>query len=121
MACCSPPQPEPGDLSHLVPLADVPRLLPAVGGKKPNISTVWRWCLRGIGGTKLEAVRIGRCWYTTPEAIQAFGRALAAQSIERLDRPKVSAPTEPRTRSEAKRARDVEAAKSRLRDIGALS
>ena len=121
MACCSSPQPEPGDLSHLIPLADVPRLLPAVGGKKPNISTIWRWALKGIGGTKLEAVRIGRCWYTTESAIQAFGRTLAAQSIERLDRPKVSAPTEPRTRSEARRAKDIGDAKDRLRKLGALS
>lgn len=43
-----------------------------VTGIKPDKSSLTRWILRGIGGTKLDAVRIGRQWVTSSQAITRF-------------------------------------------------
>lgn len=34
--------------------------------------TVRRWMHRGVAGVRLDAVRLGLGWYTTPEALAAF-------------------------------------------------
>jgi hypothetical protein len=44
----------------------------AATGLKPDKSSLTRWILRGIGGSKLEAVRIGRQWVTSSQAINRF-------------------------------------------------
>ena len=58
---------------QLVPLHDVPKILPARGnGKRIHISAVYRWAQRGIRGTRLEVVRVGGTTYTSREALQRF-------------------------------------------------
>jgi hypothetical protein len=42
------------------------------GGKKPNLSTIWRWCLRGCKGVTLESICIGGKRYVTVFAIERF-------------------------------------------------
>lgn len=40
---------------------------------RPNASTLWRWHRRGVGGVRLEAVRIGGGRiYTSRQAITRF-------------------------------------------------
>lgn len=56
----------------LVPLCDVPALLPKRNGKKINISTVFRWGQRGLQGRRLETVQVGGRKCTSLEAIQRF-------------------------------------------------
>lgn len=46
--------------------------LQAVTGIRPDKSSLTRWILRGCGGTRLEAVRIGRQWVTSSQAITRF-------------------------------------------------
>lgn len=56
--------------------------------------TAWRWALRGVGGIKLESIKIGGTRYTSREACQRF--------LERLNgvapQPTTAAPT---TRADA--------------------
>jgi len=61
----------------LIPLHDVPRLLPSRGnGKRIHISAVYRWIQRGVRGVRLESVKIGGTSYTTAEALQRFADQL---------------------------------------------
>jgi hypothetical protein len=37
-----------------------------------HLSTVWRWCLRGVRGIRLEAISIGQRRYTTLPAYERW-------------------------------------------------
>ena len=37
-----------------------------------NVSTVWRWCVSGVGGVRLEHVRMGRRMLTSEDALRRF-------------------------------------------------
>ena len=52
----------------IVPLSAVPQRL----ANQPHCSTVWRWTRRGVGGVKLETVRIGHAVFTSEEAVTRF-------------------------------------------------
>ena len=62
----------------LIPLADVPRLLPlGPNGKRLHRSAPWRWVREGVEGpgrerVYLEAVRSGRRWLTSRQAVARF-------------------------------------------------
>ena len=51
----------------LVPLSKIARRLGGV-----HISTVHRWRLRGVGGTKLKCVKIGGRWFASETAVADF-------------------------------------------------
>lgn len=40
--------------------------------KRMSGPTYWRWMNRGVNGTKLQAVKIGRTWMSTRRAVAAF-------------------------------------------------
>lgn len=40
--------------------------------KRPDKATIHRWIKRGIGGTKLEAIRLGREVFTSRQALTRF-------------------------------------------------
>ena len=61
-----------------VTLTQAARLVPG----RPNVSTLWRWCRRGLNGIRLEYVRFGRKIYTTSEALDRFAIALAAADLQ---------------------------------------
>lgn len=68
------------DLAHetLVPIRDVPRLLPCrPNGKHLHISAVYRWIQRGVRGVTLESICMGGTTLTSREALQRFGERLA--------------------------------------------
>jgi hypothetical protein len=51
---------------------------------KVHFTSAYRWILRGVPGpdgrrVKLEAVRVGRAWLTSREALQRFSDALTPQ------------------------------------------
>ncbi|TWU44144.1 hypothetical protein Q31b_16800 [Novipirellula aureliae] len=57
----------------VISLSEVRKCLPKVGGqKRPHISTIWRWTLRGVGGVKLETVKIGSRILTSKQAVTRF-------------------------------------------------
>jgi hypothetical protein len=41
----------------------------------PHVSTLWRWKQRGVGGVKLETVRIGTKHFTSRQALTRFLKA----------------------------------------------
>jgi len=65
-------------------------------------ATAIRWCRQGVGGHRLESVKIGGKWQTTVPAVQRF---LAATAI-------------PRTNRRNNRSRTSEAAERYLEDLG---
>ena len=63
------------DAEQLLPLSEVPRVLPPRPNGKPlHVSAVYRWAQRGRRGQRLETVKIGGTRYTSIEALQRFSR-----------------------------------------------
>jgi len=62
---------------QIVSLTEATKILPKVNGKRPAISTLWRWCRKGLGGVQLEYIRMGRNIATSQEALNRFFIALA--------------------------------------------
>jgi len=46
--------------------------LGGITGQKPHVSTLWRWCLKGCHGVKLESICIGGKRFVTRSAIERF-------------------------------------------------
>lgn len=55
-----------------ISLEDACKYLGNVMGKRPAITTVWRWCLKGCRGVRLQSVCIGGRRYVTIPAIERF-------------------------------------------------
>jgi len=41
-------------------LTGATKVMPRVNGKRPAVSTLWRWCRKGLRGRYLDYVRVGR-------------------------------------------------------------
>jgi hypothetical protein len=96
---------------RLIRLHDVPRLpwLPdRRGGSKLNVSTVWRWAMRGAAGVKLPTVAVGSALCTTERDLRDFFAAVAEA--------RRNGPPPSNVRTPRKRLRDIAAAEARLRD-----
>jgi hypothetical protein len=52
--------------------------------ERVNVSTVWRWSLRGVRGIKLESLSVGGRRYTTAEAFARFVEATTSAATGRL-------------------------------------
>jgi hypothetical protein len=61
----------------LIPFGQAPRHYP---GYRPHISTCHRHRLRGVGGIRLETVRIGGRRFTSVEAIRRFVERVNGES-----------------------------------------
>ena len=57
---------------QLISLAEAARRLPKIDGRKVAISTLWRWCRKGLRGEHLRYVRVGRKICTSSQAMQRF-------------------------------------------------
>lgn len=60
----------------LIPLREVPRLLPLRNGRRVSIDAVYRWARKGLAQGRLESLRIGGETYTSREAIARFATRL---------------------------------------------
>lgn len=96
---------------RLLSLSEASRLIPLHGGRHPHTSTLWRWCRRGLKGTRLEYVRGGRAILTSEEAVGRFLNRLA--EMDDLDftpdeqfHKKLSTPTEKQRSHEIARANE---------------
>jgi hypothetical protein len=49
-----------------------------LNGSRPHLSTIWRWCRKGLRGIRLDYVRVGRKIVTSPDALSRFMNELAA-------------------------------------------
>ena len=63
-------------------------------GRPTNVSTVYRWMLRGVRKIKLESIRIGGSLYTSEEALQRFAERLTNRTT--TDTPATCQPTDSR-------------------------
>lgn len=48
--------------------------------RRPNVATIWRWATKGVRGVKLQTWLSGGIRVTTPDALEAFLRALNSDS-----------------------------------------
>ena len=66
-----------GSDEELITLTEAAKCLPKVDGKKPAVSTIWRWCHKGLRDVHLDYVRVGRKVCTSRKALLRFFTELA--------------------------------------------
>jgi hypothetical protein len=99
---------------RVVTLAQATHHLPhRRGGKRPHSATIFRWCVDGCRGVKLESIMVGGTRCTSIEAMQRFFDALT-ESADAEHSAAVAPP--PVTKS---RAKAIAAAERRLTRAGA--
>jgi Protein of unknown function (DUF1580) len=104
---------------QLLPVNKVPAYLQSRGlGKRVSVGTVYRWMIAGVGGVRLETVRIGGQMVTSAEAIQRWVEARERARNKNRPAP-VSSETQARKqggdeerRSEASRSRTGDRSRS---------
>ncbi len=93
----------------ILSLSQAVKALPYVDGKRPHISTIWRWARKGLRGIHLEYVRLGHRVCTSEEALNRFANRLAEADppIEVKSGPLLKTPvTNAARRRSAKMAED---------------
>lgn len=65
--------------SDLIPLIEVPSLLPRRAGRAMHVSTVYRWAQQGVAGVRLNTCRIGGLLFTSRHSLDAFIDRLSRQ------------------------------------------
>jgi hypothetical protein len=95
-------------------LSDASKILPrGRNGARPQLSTLLRWALDGVHGldgrlVRLEAVRLGRKWVTSRQALQRFVGALTPAPRDNSASPPTRTPRQRQQASE-RAARRLEA------------
>lgn len=96
---------------ELLSLAQAAAACPVVDGKRPHLSSIWRWMKKGCRGVYLEHIRVGSHMCTTRKALEEFFQATA------------EAPTPGRAydattvaRTSKQRERDLAQARAELRE-----
>ncbi len=56
----------------VITLADAQKELKPLLGRRPDKTTLYRWCLNGVGGVRLEHVRIGNRILVSRQALTRF-------------------------------------------------
>ncbi len=85
---------------NVIPLSEVANFVPRRRGKPINLSTVYRWVVRGIRGVRLERVQIGGLTYTSVEAIERFFETLTLAANPDADAQRLAAMPPGNTESE---------------------
>ena len=97
-------------------LTEATKVLPRLNGKRPSISTLWRWCRKGLRGVHLEYIRLGRSIATSEEALNRFFEALAeTDEVPDEDRPATPQRKQP---SSSRRQASLDAADKVLERAG---
>jgi hypothetical protein len=71
---------------ELLTLAAAASLLPT----RPHVSTLWRWCRRGVKGVRLQTVIVGGRRYTKASFLSDF---VAQLTDPRADMPRPESPS----------------------------
>ena len=66
---------------NILTLSQAANFLPKLEGKKVAISTIWRWCRKGVRGVKLEHAIIGSRIVTSVQALNGFVSGLSELPI----------------------------------------
>ena len=56
------------------------------GAPRPHRSTLIRWAMKGVRGTRLRAEPLAGRWFTTHDAIEDFLRHLSQPPVDAVDR-----------------------------------
>ena len=72
-------------VSNLLTLSQASKRLPRVNGKRIHVSTLWRWCRKGLKGIRLEYSRVGRTIMVSDAALNRFFTALAQADVEQAE------------------------------------
>ena len=91
---------------ELLSLTQATKVMPQIKGKRPAISTLWRWCRKGLNGVCLEYVRVGRKIATSREALNRFFNALAETDERMVSPPRPQRPAIRSTSRSRQRAID---------------
>jgi hypothetical protein len=117
------------DLHNDQPLSlpDAAEFLGKLTGQKPHVSTLWRWCLKGCKGVRLESICIGRKRFVTATAIERFIEASSEARPGPPEQPSVPAAAAPQNtgkgmlahvmRHNDRRREEIAAARRRLDEI----
>lgn len=98
----------------LLSLTDAARAVPPIDGKRPHVSTLWRWCRKGVRGVQLDYVRLGHRVCTSEEALARFAHRLAE-----ADSPPGSTESRGKNkRTPRARERDIQRAEAELNAAG---
>ena len=97
---------------RVLSLKEATKFLPPIDGKRPHISTIWRWCRKGLHGVHLEYARFGSRIVTSAEALTRFANALAAADTDLTPNARPSVPLIKST--DKSRAASIQRAKSVL-------
>jgi len=99
----------------LLTLAQAAKAIPAIDGRRLHVSSLWRWARKGLNGTRLDYVRVGRRVLTSRESLDRFFNAVAAADqvtyVPRLAET-------PKIRTAKQREVAIAAAKARLHAEG---
>lgn len=101
----------------ILSLTDATKAIPLIDGKRPHISTLWRWCRKGVRGTTLEYLRVGNRVVTSVEALGRFSQNLA-DADRSSDVPTTKILTSPKPRTNKRRNKSVQSAKKVLASAG---
>jgi len=98
----------------LLSLAEAARTIPPIDGKRPHMSSIWRWIHVGIRGVHLEHLRIGRRVVTSREALQRFFQTLSETPVQ----ARQYQPRQPKPRTEKQRQAAIAKAVENLKARG---
>lgn len=101
---------------ELLSLTQATKELPKLG-KRPSVSTLWRWCRVGINGVTMEYLRLGRKIVTSREAMARFFTKLAEMDPPR-HRPNLEYLKPQRRRTARQRQRSIDQANAILAEAG---
>lgn len=103
----------------LLSLRDASRAVPKIDGRKPHMSTLWRWCRKGVRGVRLEYVRLGHRVCTSSEALSRFANNLADVDARDYATAPPTKKSKPKlTRTDRQRVEAVAEANARLEREG---
>ena len=80
----------------LIPFNLVPQHLQKTFGHKVHIASIYRWVNRGLGGVRLETIKVGSKRFTSAQALDRLFNA----ATERKQEDNKTAPAERKSRNE---------------------
>jgi len=103
----------------LMSIPDAAKHLGRITGQTPHISTLWRWCLKGCHGVKLESICIGGKRFVTPSAIQRFIENSTSKQTPSTTTVVTITPHAPPhvVRNNERRRAEIEAARRKLDEL----
>jgi hypothetical protein len=85
---------------RLMSLPETTTYLRGLTGKKPHVATIWRWCLKGCKGVRLESICVGGRRMVSAAAVDRFIDACTRRQTDPEAQPVAPPPpTGPKLRS----------------------